>query len=321
MTALPLHSVSISSPAQIAAACLRRATSRPPRGHTHHHREWNPSSNLAAPHSSSPPKRRCLTHHATEIISSMNHNTRPRCARRSPGPGPWPCLLRLSCMCSATSRSCRRGHPGTARRAVRRAGRSSSRPTRTSTAETRFCSGGPAFGLVAEVEGDRGLGPVIEAHPELVNEVAATAPTPTSTRPRPGRGVEASWAARVRANREQVDRIREVPDGTDFYAPVTSLFRADPTRTDDPVLDGCSSSSGPGDTWLDVGAGAGRFALPLARALDASGGSVVALDASPRCSRACARSPRTTPSRTSGRRGALAAGRRRAARRSRRTSR
>jgi SAM-dependent methyltransferase len=36
-----------------------------------------------------------------------------------------------------------------------------------------------------------------------------------------------------------------------------------------------------GETWLDVGAGAGRFALPIARALDPSGGVVVALDASP----------------------------------------
>ena len=35
------------------------------------------------------------------------------------------------------------------------------------------------------------------------------------------------------------------------------------------------------DVWLDVGAGAGRFALPLARALDESGGEVVALDVSP----------------------------------------
>ena len=49
--------------------------------------------------------------------------------------------------------------------------------------------------------------------------------------------LEAAWAARVRANAEQVDRFREVPDGTDFYAPVTGLFRADPTRTDEPALD------------------------------------------------------------------------------------
>ena len=92
--------------------------------------------------------------------------------------------------------------------------------------------------------------------------------------------LETSWAGRVRANREQVERFREVPDGQDFYAPVTSLFRADPTRTDDPVLDVLLDLVRSGDTWLDVGAGAGRFALPLARALDRSGGSVIALDAS-----------------------------------------
>src|SRR4029079_18696050 len=33
-----------------------------------------------------------------------------------------------------------------------------------------------------------------------------------------------------------------------------------------------------GETWLDVGAGAGRFALPIARRLDPSGGGVIALD-------------------------------------------
>ena len=41
--------------------------------------------------------------------------------------------------------------------------------------------------------------------------------------------LENAWAARVVANAEQVDRFREVPDGADFYAPVTGLFRADPT--------------------------------------------------------------------------------------------
>ena len=97
--------------------------------------------------------------------------------------------------------------------------------------------------------------------------------SPTSSRRR--------GAQRVRANREQVERIREVPDGADFYAPVNSLFRADPTRGDDPVLAALLELVRSGDTWLDVGAGAGRFALPIARALDPSGGSVVALDASP----------------------------------------
>ncbi len=89
--------------------------------------------------------------------------------------------------------------------------------------------------------------------------------------------VEAAWAARVRENREQVDRIREVPDGRDFYAPVTSFFRADPRRTGDWVLDQLVALARPGDTWLDIGAGGGRYALPLA--LRVAG--VVAVDPSP----------------------------------------
>jgi CTP:molybdopterin cytidylyltransferase MocA/SAM-dependent methyltransferase len=140
----------------------------------------------------------------------------------------------------------------------------------------------PAFTLLEEVEGDRGLGPVLEAHPELVREVTMDGANPdVDTRADLARAIEASWGARVRANRDQVERLREVPDGEDFYAPVRSLFRADPTRRGDPVLEALLDLVRPGDRWLDVGAGAGRFALPLARALDDSGGSVVALDASP----------------------------------------
>ena len=139
----------------------------------------------------------------------------------------------------------------------------------------------PAFDLVAETSGDRGLGPVIAAHPERVTELAVARDNPdVDTTEDLAAVLETSWADRVRANREQVDRFREVPDGQDFYAPVTSLFRADPTRTDDPVLGVLLDLVRSGDTWLDVGAGAGRFALPLARALDRSGGSVVALDVS-----------------------------------------
>ena len=139
----------------------------------------------------------------------------------------------------------------------------------------------PAFGLVGEASGDRGLGPVLEAHPELVSEIAVDGANPDIDTPADlARAIEESWGARVRANREQVERLREVPDGTDFYAPVSSLFRADPTRTDDPVLDALLALVRSGETWLDIGAGAGRFALPIARALDPSGGSVVALDPS-----------------------------------------
>jgi SAM-dependent methyltransferase len=75
---------------------------------------------------------------------------------------------------------------------------------------------------------------------------------------------ERSWADRVRANREQVDRIREVADGADFYGPVSSLFVSDPRRTDDLLLDAVVALARPAERWLDIGAGAGRFALPLA---------------------------------------------------------
>jgi molybdenum cofactor cytidylyltransferase len=139
-----------------------------------------------------------------------------------------------------------------------------------------------AFPLAAEMTGDRGLGPILAAHPELVREVIVPGSNPDVDTPADlVAAVDASWAARVRENREQVERIREVPDGQDFYAPVRSLFRADPTRTDDPLLRALLDLVHPGETWLDVGAGAGRFALPLARALDESGGEVVAVDVSP----------------------------------------
>ena len=84
------------------------------------------------------------------------------------------------------------------------------------------------------------------------------------------------WGERVRANREQVDRVREVPDGADFYARVTSLFRADPRRTPEPVLQRLLELAAPEDTWLDIGAGAGRYALPIALAAR----DVIAIDPS-----------------------------------------
>lgn len=71
------------------------------------------------------------------------------------------------------------------------------------------------------------------------------------------------WAARVRANREQVEAHREA-SRQDFYAPIASLFRADPHRADDPVLEVVSTLIGPDDVVLDIGAGGGRYALPLA---------------------------------------------------------
>ena len=87
----------------------------------------------------------------------------------------------------------------------------------------------------------------------------------------------AAWRARVVADKEQVERAREVEDPSDFYAPVTSRFRMDPRRTGDPTLDALLALALPDDVWLDVGAGGGRYALPLALAVR----EVFAIDPSP----------------------------------------
>jgi molybdenum cofactor cytidylyltransferase len=164
-------------------------------------------------------------------------------------------------------------------RALIAAGRSGDRPVIV----PRYADGGGAnpvllradgFGLVDEASGDRGLGPLLSSDPDLVLEVPVSGSNPDIDHPVDL--AELAWAERVRSNREQVDRVREVPDGADFYAPVSGLFRVDPDRGNDPVLDALVALAEPGETWLDIGAGAGRFALPLARVA----GEVVAIEPS-----------------------------------------
>lgn len=73
-----------------------------------------------------------------------------------------------------------------------------------------------------------------------------------------------AWADRVRADGAQVERAREVADSADFYAPIADRFRLDPRRTDDPTLEVLRGFARANETWLDIGAGGGRFALPIA---------------------------------------------------------
>ena len=122
-----------------------------------------------------------------------------------------------------------------------------------------------AWRLADELVGDRGFGPLLDDRPDLVGWVAVHGANPDIDTPADLVGVlEGEWAERVRANRAQVDEVREVPD-RDFYAPVSSLFVADPRRTGDEALDVLFRLARPDDTWLDIGAGAGRYALPLAQ--------------------------------------------------------
>lgn len=88
---------------------------------------------------------------------------------------------------------------------------------------------------------------------------------PTRDPLRPTRAeAAAAWAARVQAEHAQVERLREVQDPVDFYAPMAGHFGQDPRRTDDPSLDALLAGAHAGETWLDIGAGGGRYALPLA---------------------------------------------------------
>ena len=75
----------------------------------------------------------------------------------------------------------------------------------------------------------------------------------------------AAWSARVLAERAQTDRCREVADPADYYSPTAHRFRFDPAVTLDAVGLVLESLARPGETWLDVGAGGGRYSLPIAR--------------------------------------------------------
>jgi SAM-dependent methyltransferase len=95
---------------------------------------------------------------------------------------------------------------------------------------------------------------------------------------RPGAAeVYAAWSARVVAERAQTDRCREVADPADFYSPTAHRFRFDPDAPLDAAGQELETRARPADTWLDVGAGGGRYALPIARLTR----RVIAVDPSP----------------------------------------
>lgn len=71
-----------------------------------------------------------------------------------------------------------------------------------------------------------------------------------------------AWRALVEADSEQVRRISERDLNADYYAPMAERFR--PGARASQELPALETMLQPGDTWLDIGAGGGRLAIPLA---------------------------------------------------------
>ena len=73
------------------------------------------------------------------------------------------------------------------------------------------------------------------------------------------------WRSMIEAEHAQSDRAQgEMGRPADFWVPYAGQFAIDPHRTDDPLLDRLTRDLKPSNTLIDVGAGGGRYALPLA---------------------------------------------------------
>lgn len=71
------------------------------------------------------------------------------------------------------------------------------------------------------------------------------------------------WRQMILREHAQTDRIRG-PRPTDHWTQLARNFKDDPHRTGDEMVDELRARVKPGETLIDVGAGGGRLALPLA---------------------------------------------------------
>ena len=85
-----------------------------------------------------------------------------------------------------------------------------------------------------------------------------------------------TWGEMVRVEHAQSDRMRGVRPA-DTWTQFAAQFKADPHRADDRTVEAIRLRLLPGETLLDIGAGGGRLALPLALTC----GAVTAVEPSP----------------------------------------
>ena len=85
-----------------------------------------------------------------------------------------------------------------------------------------------------------------------------------------------TWGEMVRVEHEQSDRMRGARP-SDHWTQYARQFKADPRRASDVLVERLRARLRPGDSLLDVGAGGGRLALPLALSCR----SVTAVEPSP----------------------------------------
>lgn len=72
------------------------------------------------------------------------------------------------------------------------------------------------------------------------------------------------WRNRLESHHAQTHRARGDRPMGDLWKGLANRFRDDPTRTDDPIVNLVAEWLTPEKTMLDVGGGAGRYALPFA---------------------------------------------------------
>jgi len=72
------------------------------------------------------------------------------------------------------------------------------------------------------------------------------------------------WRTMIQAEHAQSDAMRPAPPPVDHWRPYARQFSADPRRSDDSLLDRLLEEIAPDQNVIDVGAGGGRLALPIA---------------------------------------------------------